>query len=155
MSFTIKCLRALVFDSKSERGSTFLVGKDSEDVYTFISPAAVWGDVCIDFYANTVDAADSKRKHLFFMTFHTAFYVGVPELFFAKGKLDKICKDKKNKKCDSDFGIALRFEKQQNSPNEKESLEPSGLKSLMKQFGTIVRFSPGEAVLDMNTHEVV
>ena len=154
LSFTIKCLRALVFDSSIEHGSTFILGMKSEESFSFSRPAEIWGDVCIDFYQHKTASVDSPRKHLFFLTFHTAFYVGKGELSFSKKKLDKLCKDTKNKKCDQDFGLKLCFKRPEDSSLENERIGSLGFKRLMKQYGSFVRYLPGDTVLEMNSHEV-
>jgi hypothetical protein len=159
ISFTIKCMRALVFDSKSESGETIQIGRSSGNAYDFSRGAMVWGDVCVDFFQYENESIDSNQKHLFFFTFHTAFYVGHQNLYFSKSKLDKLCKDQKNKLCDSEFGLSLCFELPESSSQdivqEHNYLQAADLKSLIRRCGTAVRFAPGEILLEENTSEVI
>jgi hypothetical protein len=148
-------MRALVFDSKSESGATFEIGRRGGNAFDFSRCAVVWGDVCVDFYKYKNKSIDSQKKHLFFLTFHTAFYVGQRNLYFGKSKLDKLCKDQKNKLCDPDFGLSLSFDLPESSKIEQSHLQAPGLKNLMRRCGTAVTFAPGEIVLDENTSEVI
>jgi hypothetical protein len=156
LSFTIKCMRALVFDSKSEFGATFQIGQNAEDhdADEISSGVVVWGDVCVDFFKYKNKSIDSHKKHLFFLTFHTAFYVEQRNLYFGKSKLDKLCKDSKNKLCDPEFSLSLCFDLPEPSNQKSNPLKAPSLKSLMKQCGTAVHFAPGEILQEENTPEV-
>ena len=140
-------------DSRNVSQSLISLGGSIDDFIIFPLNSTVWGDVRLDFYKHKSSSPFSKKKLVFFLVFHTAFYTGEISLEFGKKKLDILCKDNKGKSTDSNFEVDLRISYDPNA-NELMSQEDK-FKALVMRQGTKLSYKAGQTIIKANENQVV
>jgi hypothetical protein len=109
ISYTVRCCRTLVLDSRTrDEATTRLGGKLGE---TIVLPAnvVVWGDVRLDVYFHLSSRDVQNRKLAFFCVFNTAFYYDREHMAFRKRFVDMLHKDHSNTMVADNFCMTFVF----------------------------------------------
>jgi hypothetical protein len=102
VSVTVRCHRTIVLDSFQGMASRF-----SGPALELPADVLLDGDTKIEFFRHNKER-DCKRKLMWFVTFHPAFYTGNTEIVFFKKKIDMLHKDTKCQKADENFKLTLQ-----------------------------------------------
>jgi hypothetical protein len=150
LSFVIKCQRTVFHDSfgrNAARAVTFggpgCTNKDSNcQMLTLQANLPIFQDTRIEMYRHK-RPMDPKRKLLWFVVWHPAFYQGQNEIKFAKKKVDMLHKDSKCEKADANFTLTLRLSTDTSEPSVGNACD---LKRLFKEFGEERTFKLGDDI---------
>jgi len=148
LSFVIKCQRTVFHDSfgcKRARAVTFggpeCRIKDSHcHMLTLPVNLPIFQDTRIEMYRHK-KPMDPKRKLMWFVVWHPAFYQGQSEIKFSKRKVDMLHKDSKCKKADENFTLTLHLSTDTSEPSVGSVCD---LKRLFEVFGEERTFKLGD-----------
>jgi hypothetical protein len=171
LSFSVRCMRGVVYDSGRHLDKATIVGGDRASVgqvIKLLSNVVIFGDTRVDFFLHKSPegVTDSNRKLAFFVCFNTAFYESESHLTFKKHKVDML---HKMTKIDTDYQVTFNLDQVHSSPSSQSPTENLYFHQLYRQrnmlhesffnifllYGERRSFAPGDIVLHERTDERV